>query len=398
MCPSCRLVFKVPRDHDGRGVVCPACRKLLRLPAAGELIPPLVAAERAPARGPADDGHGPDRRRRSRRKHREGASHGEAGPSWESDPRHSRRRDTGMSRGLLWAAGGVLLAVLVLFGVLRVTLGRAGSAAGSMSEREAPLTWGEGLQEQGFSGEGEDGAGGVALSKDERQDEFVAAAARNEPREVLRETESLARRFVAATTAEQMLQLVRHPERAGPRLRAWHAEHGFGLWRIRSFGKGGSLTGRGRMVSAVVVLGDFSTREMGFERTADGYRIDWESWVGWSAITWREFRARRPTEGQEFRVLVKKGNYYNYGFSEGGGYQCYQLDSPDREEFLYGYVKRGTPDDDLLGTADASSSLAWTLELRYPEGAPAAGQVIISRVLAKGWIVEDTSGAEGGEE
>lgn len=43
VCPVCRLVFRVPRDHDGRGLVCQSCRSLLRIPAAGEPTPPLLA-------------------------------------------------------------------------------------------------------------------------------------------------------------------------------------------------------------------------------------------------------------------------------------------------------------------------------------------------------------------
>ena len=34
VCPACRSIFRVARDHDGRGVVCPSCRGMLRLPGA----------------------------------------------------------------------------------------------------------------------------------------------------------------------------------------------------------------------------------------------------------------------------------------------------------------------------------------------------------------------------
>lgn len=42
VCPDCRLVFRIPMDHDGRGVVCPACIRLLKIPVQGESLPPLV--------------------------------------------------------------------------------------------------------------------------------------------------------------------------------------------------------------------------------------------------------------------------------------------------------------------------------------------------------------------
>ncbi|RYD23361.1 MAG: hypothetical protein EOP87_26570, partial [Verrucomicrobiaceae bacterium] len=51
VCPGCRCVFRVPRDHDGKGVVCPACRIMLRLPGPDDELPPLMSQ---PAAGMAE--------------------------------------------------------------------------------------------------------------------------------------------------------------------------------------------------------------------------------------------------------------------------------------------------------------------------------------------------------
>lgn len=42
VCPDCRLVFRLSMDHDGKGAVCPACSRMLRIPGPGEKLPPLV--------------------------------------------------------------------------------------------------------------------------------------------------------------------------------------------------------------------------------------------------------------------------------------------------------------------------------------------------------------------
>ena len=42
VCPDCRLVFRIQMDHNGRGCVCPSCLRMLRIPAPGEKLPPLV--------------------------------------------------------------------------------------------------------------------------------------------------------------------------------------------------------------------------------------------------------------------------------------------------------------------------------------------------------------------
>jgi len=42
VCPDCRLVFRLPMEHDGKGAVCPGCARMLRIPGPGEKLPPLV--------------------------------------------------------------------------------------------------------------------------------------------------------------------------------------------------------------------------------------------------------------------------------------------------------------------------------------------------------------------
>ena len=51
VCPDCRLVFRIPMNHEGRGTVCPCCSRLLRIPKEGDPVPPLT---RQPNNGQAD--------------------------------------------------------------------------------------------------------------------------------------------------------------------------------------------------------------------------------------------------------------------------------------------------------------------------------------------------------
>ena len=45
VCPDCRFVFRVPRDHDGKGIVCPSCRRMLKIPTALDVAPPLLTLQ-----------------------------------------------------------------------------------------------------------------------------------------------------------------------------------------------------------------------------------------------------------------------------------------------------------------------------------------------------------------
>ena len=46
VCPDCRFVFRVPRDHDGKGIICPSCRRMLRIPTSADETAALDGRQR----------------------------------------------------------------------------------------------------------------------------------------------------------------------------------------------------------------------------------------------------------------------------------------------------------------------------------------------------------------
>jgi uncharacterized protein YbaR (Trm112 family) len=101
VCPDCRFVFRVPRDHDGKGLICPSCRRLLRIPGPDDTPPPLLAPLRAVESPRPESSSAPEARaaeseesdgsRRVRRRRKKSRSKGLDGtPSWESAQRRRR--------------------------------------------------------------------------------------------------------------------------------------------------------------------------------------------------------------------------------------------------------------------------------------------------------------------
>jgi hypothetical protein len=136
----------------------------------------------------------------------------------------------------------------------------------------------------------------------------------------------------------------------------------------------------------VVRTSDFKDRNMVVEKTGDGFKVDWESWVGWSEMSWKQLREIRPTEPKLFRVFAKQGKYYNFVFSDDTEWRCYQLDSPDRKNSIFGYVKRGSKLDMELAKV-GNVPIAMTLMIRFPQNAPADNQVFIDSMVADGWVI-----------
>jgi len=364
VCPACRVVFRMPRDHDGKGVVCPSCRRLLRLPRGEDEVAPLVLPAR-PGSGMPETG-GRDGERRRHRRHEEK-------PDWENEDGAARATGSGFRGMWLWVGFGGLTLLLVFGGLLRFLSGGGG-------ESGALPGW-EGLVPLGVEEIGADSAEGAPV------DDETAREAAGDPGEVLVEAESVVRRFLAARSVEDLLPLVRHPGVVGPKIRQWAGEHGFGGPELKEFGVNRMVVFRNGLASVTVKTSDFRIRQIVVEKDDEGFKVDWESWVGWSEVPWKKLRETRPTEPRLFRVTVQLGKYYNFGFSDDEEWRCYQLSKPDGTDFIFGYVKRGS-ELDMKMAGVGEKPVAMTLMIRFPEEAPADNQVIIDSVVASGWVTD----------
>ncbi len=206
--------------------------------------------------------------------------------------------------------------------------------------------------------------------------------------ELTREAEVLARKFLNAGNVDEMLGTVRKPEVAGSRMRKFYPEGKIEASGLSQFNSGAGLVTRGKLHSFPVLTRDHEERSLAFIETPQGLKIDWESWVGWSEIPWREFLANKPAGSHVFRVILTSVDYYNFGFSDDQKWQSYRLESPDREHTVYGYVEKNSAlDAKLRPTADGQSILM-TLALKFPPDAPSDSQVEIERLVCEGWVEE----------
>jgi len=204
--------------------------------------------------------------------------------------------------------------------------------------------------------------------------------------EVLVDAEPVVRRFVAARSVEDLLPWVRNPVEEEPRMRKWYREHPFDDLQVKEFGVNRAVRFLNGLAWVSVKTSDFNIRQIVVGKTADGFKVDWPSWVGWSEMSWKKLREMRPVEPQLFRVSAELGKYYNFGFSDDEQWRCYQLGAPDGIDFIYGYVRRGSElDMKMAGVTD--KPVALTLRIHFPENAPSDNQVFIDSLVAQGWVV-----------
>lgn len=86
-----------------------------------------------------------------------------------------------------------------------------------------------------------------------------------------------------------------------------------------------------------------------FHRASSGLlRLDWEAFVGYSSVSWSEYRRTKPQTPIWLRAIASAGEYYNYEFSDKARYLCVKLTSPDGIHKIYGYVPRAVKLADLF--------------------------------------------------
>lgn len=205
---------------------------------------------------------------------------------------------------------------------------------------------------------------------------------------ILAEIEPLARKFLEATTVADLLPLVRNPAVVADRMKAFYSDGKVAAAGMAKFNSGGVTSTRGGFRSLIVTTGDQLEKQIAFVETPQGMKVDWESWVGWSDISWEKFMAERPATGHVFRVMLSPVEYYNFGFSDEEKWQSYRMESPNREHALYGYVERGSKVAERIRPAPGVTNMGLIVSLKYPVGATLSGQVEIERFVNEGWVEE----------
>jgi len=367
-------VFRVPRDHDGRGLVCQNCRRLLRIPAAGEITPPLLAeiinpAQLAPQAPPATSGaksaqQGIKQRVRKRR-NAATATNSSKQVSWERESSVQTSSEGLKRRTLHWMLGVGLAVFGLLAGAGWVAL-RGGKAV-----LEVPVP------------------APARPATDAGVAELPSIMQRSVA-SILTETEPLARKFLEATTVDELLPLIRNPQRAKPRLQHQYPQGRIEPSGLAQFNTSGNLAFGDSSTVVEVRTRNFESRQLTFVETPGGLKIDWESWVGWSEMSWRELLAAKPSQATEFRVIVKRVDYYNFAFTDDSQWQSYRLESADGEHMIFGYVQRGSAAAAKIQMSSEVDHATMMVKIRFAAASNAANnQVVIDEVVATSWLEKD---------
>jgi hypothetical protein len=119
------------------------------------------------------------------------------------------------------------------------------------------------------------------------------------------------------------------------------------------------------------------------------WRMDFPAFARLADPPWDKLLADRSIATAVVRVAMVPDNYFNGPFASEEEWEAYGLVSPDTDELVVGYCRRGTPQSRTLWLAGRRAdgpAIRMTLQLRRVEGADRR-QFQISRVLAEDWVL-----------
>lgn len=206
--------------------------------------------------------------------------------------------------------------------------------------------------------------------------------------------DALIRDFHNASSISTLLPMVRHPERVKPLMEHYYGSRPVLGKRLRSITAFTPLTLKNRADFWMVSVKQSDDTESEFIiqiNEAGDPLIDWETYVRYQSMDWPDYVKFRPDGiSMDFRVNVRPDNFFSNEFSNSSDWACYQLNTPDSDEFLYGYVRADSPlvaeiNDVILRSGREQAAMI--LKLHIPQKLESKRGVIIEKLVCDSWLL-----------
>ncbi|MFD0894451.1 hypothetical protein KBB96_06475 [Luteolibacter ambystomatis] len=201
-----------------------------------------------------------------------------------------------------------------------------------------------------------------------------------------------ARSFVAAASIDQMLPLVRQPERVRPLMEGWYARHPLTRGRFKSLSTFRPITlgDRASFWQVGCLLADETTRELIIEELPDGkMAVDWETSVIYQPMDWNDYTRDRPTGSFDFRVILQSDVFFSHEFSDSTRWSNFRLSTLGGEDPLYGYCQRDSETERYLQnliSRNRGRPVALVIRISTPPDLKSPRGVVIEKVMSEHWV------------
>lgn len=198
-------------------------------------------------------------------------------------------------------------------------------------------------------------------------------------------------KFLRAENWKQRALLVRQPKRVEPLMSIFYSKNADGPMAFDSLVEAKEISPQ--FSEHVVVFEGGGRRQATVEHTAEGPKVDWESFVGAGEMAWSDFLETKPGTPRLFRVLVSPAGHFENQFGDPSVLQCFSLRcvSEPGAKVVYGYVDKSNPlarEIDYWLQQSSDATVPMTLRLKFPLDATADFQVWIQQLVQAGWMIK----------
>jgi hypothetical protein len=207
--------------------------------------------------------------------------------------------------------------------------------------------------------------------------------------------------FLRATTAAELLTLIRNPKEYTAKIESYAAVEGH-----LPIGKKGVLDiiyapeedgQRGTLAMLFFENNEQHVQGLVLADTPEGLLVDWPSFSGEGDMSIKDFLAQKPEEPTLLRVAARLDDYYNFEFQDREQVTCLRLTDFPETCYFYGYVittspliKKTThlPTQDHNAAEDMQTKpQPLTIRARFHAGTQSPNQVEILDIVGDGWFV-----------
>lgn len=200
-------------------------------------------------------------------------------------------------------------------------------------------------------------------------------------------------RYARATTAAEVLPLIRDPETLAARVaddwKPWNVPLDWRPPEPLAWSLGGEPGREFGVVEGSLPAGD--SFRVYFVRTGDGrLQLDWEASTGKGEATFSDLVAGRV--GGRIRARAQAADFHTEALPV-GDYHCFKLISPYSPHAIWAYAPRGGSVGELLGglmaTGGSAAERAVTVRLERPPPGGMPQQWLIAEVSHLEWVAPD---------
>ena len=199
-------------------------------------------------------------------------------------------------------------------------------------------------------------------------------------------------KFFGATKKEELYGIIRKSGDVPDSFADYYSRNEFSLPKLNGIGSVLKFQDPSNFwIANITVQGEIRARSVILEDSDLGFLVDWEEFVRYSSLSWKDFIDTNSLEPIDFRVRATLDVNSGFAFPDREKWICVRIDDWKSDAILFGYVRAGTKlSQRIQNVLYDEWQKDCILRLQFPEDARGGiNQVHIIDLINDSWVEFD---------